>query len=103
MASNKKKINILISSLSSEENLALLDNIYSNFEEEINNLMNDSDTEFVDKTAIEKLESDISEAPIPEKDDSNGSDFIPTTKPIKAVVKSPDQTLNLRMMLMMFD
>ena len=46
--------------------------------------MDDSDTEFVDRTAIENLESDISEAVIweHEKDDSNISNFIPTAKPI---------------------
>ena len=35
MASKKKKINIPISSLSSEETCALLDNINSSYEEEI--------------------------------------------------------------------
>ena len=39
MASNKKKINIPISSLSSEEVYALLDNIDNDYEEEIDNLM----------------------------------------------------------------
>ena len=49
--------------------------------------MNDSATEFVDRTAIENLEIDISEAVIYEKDDSNVSIFIPTTKPIEAVAR----------------
>ena len=53
MTSNKKKINIPISNLSSEEIYELLDDINSHYEEEIDNLMNDSDTEFVGKTAIE--------------------------------------------------
>ena len=43
MASNKK-INIPISSLSSEEIYALLDSIDSEDEDDIDNLMNDSDT-----------------------------------------------------------
>ena len=47
MASNKKKINIPISSLSSKEIYALLDEIDTDYEEEIDNLMNDSDTEFL--------------------------------------------------------
>ena len=87
MASNKKKTNIPISSLSSEEMSALLDDIDRNFEEEIDNLMNEFDTKFVDRTAIENSESDISEAVIREKDDSNSSNFIPTIKPIEPVVK----------------
>ena len=54
MASNRK-INIPISSLSSEEIYALLDSIDSENEEDIDNLMNDSDTKFVDRTAAENL------------------------------------------------
>ena len=50
MASNKK-INIPISSFSSEEIYALLDSIDSEDEDDIDNLMNDSNTEFVDRTA----------------------------------------------------
>ena len=87
MASNKKKINIPIPSLSSEETYALLNDIDSDYEEEVDNLMNDSETEFVDRAAIENSESDISEAVMREKDDNNGSNFIPTTKPIAAVAK----------------
>ena len=87
MASNKKKIYIPISSLSFEEIYALPDYIDSDYEEEIDNLMNDSDTEFVDRTAIENSESGISEAVVCEKDDSNGSNFILTIKPIETVVK----------------
>ena len=88
MASKKKKIKIPISNISSEEINTLQDNIDSNYEEKIDNLMNDFNTEFVDRTSIQNSESDISEVVICEKDDSNGSNFIPTTKPIKAVVKS---------------
>ena len=87
MASSKKTINIPISGLCSKEIYVLLDDIDSDYEEETDDLMNDSDTEFVERTATENLESDISEAVIREKDDSNGSNFIPTTRPIKAVVK----------------
>ena len=61
MAWNKKTINIPISFLSSEEIYALLGDIDSDYDEEIDNLMNDSDTEFTDRTVIEKSESDISE------------------------------------------
>ena len=88
MASKKKKIKIPILNISSEEINTLQDNIDSNYEEKIDNLMNDFNTEFVDRTAIQNSESDISEVVICEKDDSNGSNFIPTTKPIEAVVKS---------------
>ena len=59
MTSKKKKINIRISSLSSEETCALLDSIISSYEEKIDNLINDSDNEFVDRTAIGDSESDI--------------------------------------------
>ena len=62
MASNKNKINIPISSLSSEEIYALLEDIVSDYEEEIDNLMNGSNTELVHRTSIENSESDISEA-----------------------------------------
>ena len=53
------KINILISSLSSDEIYALLDSIESDEEEDIENLMNDSDTEFVDRSVVEKKDSDM--------------------------------------------
>ena len=49
--------------------------------------MNDYDTELVDRTAIGNSGSDISEAVVREKDDSNGSNFILTIKPIETVVK----------------
>ena len=62
MAPNKKKINIPISSLFSEEICALLDDIDSGYEEETDNLINKSDTEFLDRTAIDTSENDISEA-----------------------------------------
>ena len=86
MASNKK-INIPISSLPSEEIYALLDSIDSEDEDDINNLMNDSDTEFVDRAAAENLEHENVEVVTQEKDDFNSSNGIPTTKPIEAVVR----------------
>ena len=52
MASNKK-INVPITSMSSDEVYTLLDTIESNDEEDIENLMNDSDTEFIDELLIE--------------------------------------------------
>ena len=54
-------------------------------EEDIYNLINDSNTKFVDKLAIENLESDISEVVINKKDDNNVSIFFPTTKAIEVV------------------
>ena len=54
MASNKK-INILIPKLSLDEIYALLDTIDSD-DEDIENLINDSDTEFVDQSLVEKKE-----------------------------------------------
>ena len=50
--------------------------------------MNDSDTEFVDKTAIENLEKDISEAVTYEKDGSNVRNFILRAKPVR--IAKPD-------------
>ena len=52
MASNKR-INVPITSMSSDEIYALLDTIESDDEEDIENLMNDSDTEFIDESLIE--------------------------------------------------
>ena len=49
--------------------------------------MNNSDTEFLDRTATENSESQVWELVMREKDDSNGSNFIPTTKPLEAIVK----------------
>ena len=67
MTSKKKKIYIPISSLFSEEIYALLDDLDSDYEDEIDNLVND--TELVGRIAIENSESDISEAVIREKDE----------------------------------
>ena len=84
MASNKK-INVPISHLSSNEIYALLDAIDSEDEEDIENLMNDSDTEFIDQTVIESkdLESGISNIETRVEAESN---IIPTTTPIEAIV-----------------
>ena len=86
MASNKK-INIPISSLSSDEIYALLDRIESDEEEEIENLMNDSDTEFVDRSVVDK-DSDmhVDEEPEATRHDAH-SNLIPTHLPIQAVVR----------------
>lgn len=87
MALDSNKINIYISSLSFEEIYALLDDIGSDYEEESDNLMADTDTKFADRTAIENSEKDISEPVIHEKDDSNDNNLILATKPIEAAVK----------------
>lgn len=55
-----KKINVPISSLSSEQIYALLGNVDSDDEEDIDNLMNDSDFKFVDRTAIKNFKSENS-------------------------------------------
>ena len=86
MASNQKKINIPISSSFSDE-IYPLEYIINDYEEKIGNIMNDPDAEFVYRTATGNSGSDISEAVIRKKDDSNGTNFIPTTKPIETVVK----------------
>ena len=61
MASNKK-INVPITSMSSDEIYALLDTIENDDEEDIENLRNDSDSKFIDKLLIEKSgsKSDLS-------------------------------------------
>ena len=86
MASNKK-INIPISSLSSDEIYALLDSIESDAEEVIENLMNDSDTELVDRSLVENKDSDmhVDEEPQTTSNDAL-SNLIPTRLPIRAAV-----------------
>ena len=85
MASNKK-INIPISSLSSDEIYALLDSIEIDEEKDIDNLMNDSDTEFVDRSVVENKDSDmhVDEEPDTTSNDAH-SNLIPTHLPIQAV------------------
>ena len=56
MASNKR-INVPIASMSSDEIYALLDTIESDDKEDIENLMNDLDTEFIDESLIESSSS----------------------------------------------
>ena len=86
MASNKK-MNIPIYSLSSDEIYALLDSIERD-EEDIENLMNDSDTVFVDRSIVENKDSDmhVDEEPETTSNDAN-SNLIQTHLPIQAVVK----------------
>ena len=87
MASNKK-INIPISSLSSDEIYALLDGIESDEEEDIENFMNDSDTEFVDRSVVQNKDSDmhVDEEPETKSNDAH-SNLIPTHLPIQADVR----------------
>ena len=82
-----KKINIPISSLSSDEIYVLLDSIESDEEEDLENVMNDSDTDFVDRSVVENKDSDmhVDEEPETRSNDSH-SNLIPTHLPIKAVV-----------------
>ena len=87
MASNKK-INIVISFLSSDEIYALLDSIKSDEEEDIENLMNDSDTEFVDRSVVENKDSDMHVDEELETTSNNAhSNLIPTHLPIQAIVR----------------
>ena len=86
MASNKK-INIPISSLSFDEIYVLLNSIESD-EEDIENLMYDSDTEFVDRSVVENKDSDIHVDEEPESTSKDAhSNLIPTHLPIEAVVR----------------
>ena len=86
MASNKK-INIPISTLSSDEVYALLDSIESD-EEDIENFMNDSDTQFVGRSVVENKDSDMQVNEEPETTSNDGhSNLISTHLPIQAVVR----------------
>ena len=87
MTSNKK-INIPISSLSSDEIYALLDSIESDEEEDIENLVNHSDTEFVDRSVVENKDSDmhVDEEPETTSNDAH-SNLILTHLSIQAVVR----------------
>ena len=78
-----KKMNVPITSLSSDEIYAMLNTIDSEDEDNIENAMNDSDTEFFDHSAIESrhLESDILSI---ETRTETKNNIIPTTKPIEA-------------------
>ena len=61
MALNKK-INVPITSMSSEKLYALLDTIESDDKEDVENLINDSDTKLIDESLIENggSKSDLS-------------------------------------------
>ena len=61
MALNKK-INVPITSISSEKIYALLDTIESDDKEDVENLINDSDTKLIDESLIENggSKSDLS-------------------------------------------
>ena len=86
MASNKK-INIPISTLSSDEVYALLDSIESD-EEDIENLMNDSDTQFVGRSVVENKDPDMHVNEEPETTSNDGhSNLLSTHLPIQAVVR----------------
>ena len=82
MASNKK-VYIPISSLSSDEIYTLLKSIESD-EEDIENLMNDSDTEFADRSVVENKDSDkhVDEKPETTSNDAH-SNLILTHLPIQ--------------------
>ena len=56
---SKKKIYISISSLSPDKIYALLNSIESDEEEDIENVMNDSDTEFVDRSVVKNKDSNM--------------------------------------------
>ena len=83
-----KKINIPITSLSSEEIYTLLSSIESDEEEDIENLTNDSDAEFVDRSVVENKNSNmqVNEEPETTSNDPD-SNLIPTHLPIQAVVR----------------
>ena len=83
MASNKK-INIPICDLSSEEIYTLLDSTESDHEEDIDNLMNDSNKELVDYSLLEggMGHKDIEHTT---QDNILKLNFIPINLPIEAV------------------
>ena len=82
------KKNIPISSLSSDEIYALLDSIESDEEEDIENLMNDSDTEFVDRSVVENKDSHMHVVEEPETTSNDAhSNLIPTHLPTQPVVR----------------
>ena len=62
--------------------------IESDEEEDIENLMNDSDTEFVDRSVVENKDSDMHVDEEPENTSNDArSNLIPTHLPIQAVVR----------------
>ena len=83
---SNKKINIPITNISLNEIYARLDTTDSDDEEDIKNLMNDSDSEFVDQSLFEN--KDLHEDIEPKKS-TNGeySNHIPNKLPIEPVVR----------------
>ena len=65
-----------------------MDSTESDEEEDIENLMNDSDTEFVDRSVVENKDSDmhVDEEPETTSNDAH-SNLIPTHRPIQAIVR----------------
>ena len=65
-----------------------MDSNESDEEEDIQNLMNDPDTEFVDRSVVENKDSDmhVDEEPETTSNDAH-SNLIPTHPPIQAVVR----------------
>ena len=64
-----------------------MDDADSDDEEDIGNILNDSNSEFAEKTAIENLECNFSKAVIHEKDDNNASNFYSNSKISEAVLR----------------
>lgn len=87
MASNKK-INIPIPDLSSKEKYALIDSIESDHEENIDNLMNEFDTKFIDYSLFEvgMRHKDIGQVT---QDNTVKANLIPINVPIEGVVTQP--------------
>ena len=76
---------------------ALLDSVESEEEEDIENLMNDSDTEFVDRSVVENKDSDLHVVEEPETTSNDAhSNLIPTHLPFQAVVRQdvPEEESN---------
>ena len=110
MASNKK-VNVPITSISSDEIYALLDTIESDDEENIENLMNDSDSKFIDESLIEnggsKSDLSLSTSCL---DIENHLSYPNTPTPIQPVVRisqphsdSDDDVLLSRLQLQKFN
>ena len=65
-----------------------MDSIESGEEEDIENLMNNSDTEFVDRSVVENKDSDMHVDKGPEATGNDAhSNLIPTHLPIQAVLR----------------
>ena len=87
MASSKnKKMNVPVSGMSLVQIYALLDAADSVDKEDIENLINESDTEFIDQSAIENgdVDSDLS---LTKNKIETENHVIPSSIPIDAVVR----------------